>query len=280
MEKIAIVTDSTCDLDQALMDQYGIKAIPLRIVYKDREFRDQVDIKSEDIYALMPQEVPKTSLPTPEDALKVLNELVDAGFTHILGIFISSGLSGTFNMMHGLAEDFKEATLEFIDSKSLSLGLGFSVMDAAKNVKAGLPFDEIVTKAKLTCSKTKTFYVIKTLEYLKAGGRIGKVEGTIGELLDIKPVISINEEGVYYTLKKVRGRKKSIHQLIELVQERATSPVRVGVLHGMAEQEALEIKAIVDKIEQVKEVFFAQISPVLTVHTGPGLLGIVIQELT
>lgn len=279
MEKIAVITDSTCDLDQEILDQYHIKSIPLRIVYKDREYRDQIEISPEEIYALMPGEVPKTSLPTPEDALKVLNQLVSEGYTHILGVFISSGLSGTFNMMRGLAEDFTGAVIEFVDSKSLSLGLGFPVLGAAKDVEAALTFEQVVANVKETCTKVKTFYVIKTLDYLKAGGRIGKVEGTIGELLDIKPIISINEEGVYYTIKKVRGRKKSIAQLLELVQEKSGTPIRVGVLHGMAEEEGLEMKALIEKMDHVKEVLFTQISPVLTVHTGPGLLGLVVQEL-
>lgn len=279
MEKIAVITDSTCDLDQAILDQHNIKAIPLRIVYTDREYRDQVDISSEEIYALMPGEVPKTSLPTPEDALTVLNALVSEGYTHILGIFISSGLSGTYNMMRGLAEDFTGAVLEFVDSKSLSLGLGFPVLDAAKDVEASLPFEQVVANAKETCNKIKAYYVIKTLAYLKAGGRIGKVEGTIGELLDIKPIISINEEGVYYTVAKVRGRKKSISQLLEFVEKKAGTPIRVGILHGMAEEEGLQMKALIEKMEHVKEVVFTQISPVLTVHTGPGLLGLMIQDL-
>lgn len=279
MDKIAIITDSTCDLDQSVIERYSIKTIPLRIVYKDREYRDRVEIQPEEIYALMPGEVPKTSLPSPEDALKVMNQLVEEGFTHILGVFISSGLSGTFNMMRGLAEDFKDAVVEFVDSKSLSLGLGFPVLDAAKNNENNMPFEEMVLKVKETCKRVKTYYVIKTLDYLKAGGRIGQVEGTIGELLDIKPVISINEEGVYYTVKKVRGRKKSIHQLIEIVQTSAIKPIRVGILHGMAEEEARAMKAIIENFEGVMEVFFEQISPVLTAHTGPGLLGVVVQEL-
>lgn len=279
MEKIAIITDSTCDLEQSLMDRHNIQAIPLRIVYADREYRDRVEITPKEIYDLMPGEVPKTSLPTPEDVLKVLEDLVSQGYTHIVGVFISSGLSGTFNMIHGLASDFKDAIFEPVDSKSLSLGLGFPVLDAAKNIEAGMSFEQVVAGIRETCTKVRTCYVIKTLEYLKAGGRIGKVEGTIGELLDIKPVISINEEGVYYTLKKVRGRKKSISQLIDLVAEKSDVNLRVGVLHGMAEDEALEMRSVVEKMAHVKEVFFSQISPVLTVHTGPGLLGVVMQEL-
>lgn len=279
MSKIAIITDSTCDLSQETLDQYHIKYIPLRIVYPDRDYRDRIEISPETIYSQMPKVIPKTSLPTPEDALAMLDSLVAEGYTHICGVFISSGLSGTFNMLNNIAVEYTNAVVEFIDSKSLSMGLGFPVLTGAKAVLENKNFEEVIGAIRQACMNTKAYYVIKTLEYLKAGGRIGKVEGTIGELLDIKPIISVNEEGVYYTVKKVRGRKKSMAELIEIVKTAAIKPIRVGVLHGGSEEEALEMKSVIEKIANVTEVFFNQISPVLTVHTGPGLLAVVVQKL-
>ena len=95
MSKIAIVTDSSCDIPKALMAQYNIHMLPLRIIYKDKEYRDRVEISPEEIYERFAEEIPTSSLPSPEDADKLIRKLIDEGYTHILGIFISSGLSGT-----------------------------------------------------------------------------------------------------------------------------------------------------------------------------------------
>ncbi|MCK8059805.1 MULTISPECIES: DegV family protein [unclassified Fusibacter] len=280
MEKIAIITDSSCDLTNEQLGSNNIEMLSLKIIYKDREYRDRTEITSDEIYRNLGIEVPKTSLPAPGDVQELLERLKSEGFTHVLGVFISSGLSGTFNMVKQITSDFKEMKVSLVDSKSLSLGLGFAVLEAAKSAREGMEFNDLVEHVKSLRQKINTYYVIKTLEYLKRGGRIGKVEGTVGDLLNIKPIISVNEEGVYYTYKKVRGRKKSIVELIEIVKSHAGQSIKVGVLHGDAEEEAFKIKEVIATFDYVKEVVLEQISPVLTVHTGPGLLGVVIQELT
>lgn len=280
MEKIAIITDSSCDLTDQFLEEHHVGMLPLKIIYKEKEYRDRVEISCQEIYDRLSTEVPTTSLPSPSDVESMLNRLADEGFTHIIGVFISSGLSGTFNMVRQVADDFKRSTIELIDSKSLSLGLGFAVLDGVKAIEAGEGFKAVVERIKTSAQNAKAFYVIKTLEYLKKGGRIGKVEGTVGDLLNIKPIISVNEEGVYFTYKKIRGRKKSIQELVEIVKERATKPLRIGILHGDAEPEAKEMHGLIQQMNEVKEIFFSQISPVLTVHTGPGLLGVIVQELS
>jgi DegV family protein with EDD domain len=277
--KIAIVSDSTCDLTDEIIKRYDIKILPLKVIYSDGEYKDKIDITPEEIYARFHEEIPTTSLPSPEDAINLFNKLQEQGYTHIIVITISSGISGTMNMVRNVANGFESLTIEIIDSKSLTMGSGFPVLAGAKELEKTQEFGKTVQKIKEVISKTDVYYVVKTLDYLKKGGRIGKVEGTIGELLNIKPIISINEEGVYYTYRKVRGRNKSIEELYEIVKERAKDKkVSVAIAHGNAYEESQGLLQRIKELPNVEETVFTQISPVLVVHTGPGLIGIVISE--
>lgn len=280
MNKIAIITDSTSDLPDQLIKELGIHVVPLRIIYRDREYRDRVEITPEEIYDRFAEEIPKSSLPSPEDVLDRFNGLIEQGYTHIIGIFISSGLSGTFNMVRSVTEDLKQAVIALVDSKNLSLGAGFAVLETARELAKTNDFDKALAKARDAVTRTRTFYVIKTLEYLRKGGRIGHVEGTIGDLLNIKPIISVDPEGVYYTFRKIRGRSKSVQELFAIGQEHmAGRRFDVGILHGNAPDEAQVIYDQFRKLGNVRDVLFEQISPVLAVHTGPGLVGMVLSEV-
>lgn len=280
MNRIAIVTDSACDLPRNIIDSMGIHVIPLRIIYKDREYRDRVEISPEEIYERFSEEIPKSSLPSPEDALATFNGLIEKGYTHIIGIFISSGLSGTYNMVRSATEELKQVVIELVDSKNLSLGTGFAVLETAKELARSGDFEKTLAKARDAVTRTRTFYVIKTLEYLRKGGRIGLVEGTIGDLLNIKPIISVNPEGIYYTHRKVRGRSKSVQELLVIGQEMMRGKLYdIGILHGNAPEEAKEVFGQFRAMANVRDMFLEQISPVLAVHTGPGLVGVVLSEV-
>ncbi len=277
MEKIAIITDSTSDLTKDIIDKYDIKVMPLQIIYHSKIYRDKVDITPEEIYSGMEREVPKTSLPLTADILKVFEELKQKGYTHILGVFISSGLSGTYNMVRNIAEDYKDDfVMELIDSKNISWGAGFGLLDAAKARETGASFEEIVTIAKNSMKNTRCVFVLPTLYYLKKGGRMGRVEGTVGDLLNIKPIVGIDKagEGQYFTIKKVRGRKKSLTELFnviyELVKDKKT--FEVVVLSGNAPEESTEMAEKFKTMPNCKFVLETAVSPVIGVHTGPGLL--------
>lgn len=279
MEKIAIITDSTSDLTKEITDRYDIRVMPLQIIYHSRIYKDKVDITPEEIYSGMEREVPKTSLPLTADILKIFDELKHEGYTHILGAFISSGLSGTYNMVRNIANDYKDDFVtELIDSKSISWGAGFALIDAAKAREEGASFKEVVEVAKKAISNTRSIFVLPTLYYLKKGGRMGRVEGTVGDLLNIKPIVGINKagEGEYFTIKKVRGRKKSLAELFDviynLVKDKAS--FEVTVLSGNAPEESAEIAEKFKAMPNCKSVVETAVSPVIGVHTGPGLLAL------
>lgn len=277
MEKIALIADSTCDLDKNIIEKYNIHILPLRIIYKDREYIDRVDITPQEVYDSLKNETPKTSLPSMNDMESLFTRLEEEGYTHTIIIPISSGLSGTFNSLKLVSEHHPKLTTTVFDSKSLSLGAGALVIECAKLIEANIPYDEIVTQLPLIQEKISLYFIVDTLEYLKKGGRIGRVSGTIGELLNIKPIISVNDDGVYYTYSKVRGKKQAISKLLDLIEENLKSTrCKIWIMHGGALEEGQKVFNTVKTYSNISELGFGEISPVAGVHAGPGLVGLVI----
>lgn len=279
MEKIALITDSSCDLTDDLIEKYNIKMLHLKIIYKTKEFIDRVTITPDEVYNNLKNEVPTTSLPSLDEIDELYTQLENEGYTHVIAITISSGLSGTFNAMKLVSEDHNNLKVNVFDSKSLTLGCGAIVMGCGELIKNGKSFDEIVSLLPKMRDKIKVFYVVDTLEYLIKGGRIGKVSGTIGKLLNLKPIISINEDGVYYTHSKARGSKQAFSKVTELAKGMLeTTKSSVWVMHGGALEQG---KALYDKISSLPNLVslnLGNISPALGVHTGPGLFGFIIIE--
>lgn len=273
-EKIGIVTDSTCDIPQELVDELGISVVPLRVLYKGREYRDRIDITAEEVYANMDKEVPTTSLPSMYDVEAALSTMKAQGCTHVLMIHLSSSFSGTYQAIEGFARKITDMKVKVLDSKSVSMGLGYIVIEAAQAIKAQMSFDAVCQLAGNLRDKLHVFFVLGTLEYLKRGGRIGKVSGTIGELLNIKPIITINTEGILTTYAKVRGHKQALDRLVKVAKEHLSGAAcRVAVCSGGAEEEAVYIIQQIRKLANVKELITSTLSPVLGVHSGPGTVG-------
>ncbi|MEJ6949913.1 DegV family protein [Natronospora cellulosivora (SeqCode)] len=280
--KIALITDSTCDLPKDLLDKFSIEVWPLKIIYKDNEYQDRIDISPKEIYDRFEEEIPSTSMPSPAEMQSKFEELKDKGFTHVIAILISSGLSGTYNVCKMASEGVEGLKIEVIDSKLLSLGLGRLVLYARNLIDEGkLGFEEMVENIKNKTDDVNLNFVVGTLKYLKAGGRIGRVRGTIGELLNIKPIISINEEGVYYTIDKARSRKASLNKLFNNLKEKVKDGLcYVDVLHANAEEEAQALIDKFKKLSNVKGTFFGEVGPAIAVHAGPGLIGVCVTYLS
>lgn len=278
-EKIGIITDSTCDIPREFLNKLGIKVLPLRILYQEREYRDGVDITAEAVYAHLEQEVPTTSLPSPQDAKSLLLSMKEQGYTHVLVIHLSSGLSGTGQMIETVAEQIDGMTVKVIDSKSISMGLGFIVMEAARAVQAKMNFEAVCNLVSSVRDRLSVYFVLSTLEYLKKGGRIGKVSGTIGELLQLKPIITVNKEGIYTTFAKVRGKKQALDRLVGIAKEHISKAAsQIAVCYGGAQEEAAYIIKQIGQLANVKELITSSVSPVIGVHTGPGTVGFAVLE--
>lgn len=279
-EKVAILTDSGSDVPVEIVRDLNIFVLPLQVNYKARSYRDGVDIDAQTVYEGLETEVPTTSLPLGSDLTDLFEKIRSEGYTRILGVLLSSGLSGTHNMVRLAAID-APIPMEVLDTKNIGIGSGMSAIKAAQLAKAGVAYDEIVKSTKLAIENTKIFFVLSTLEYLKRGGRIGKVSAMIGSAFDIKPIITCNDEGIYTTVAKARGRKQSLRKVVELALEFAKDApsVTLSIAHGNALEDAQDIKAeMIAQLSQVTNVFVGPVSPALGVHTGPGLIGVCVHK--
>lgn len=281
-EKIAVVTDSTSDLSQKELEKNKIKSIALKVIYSDGQYHDRIDITPAEVYKSFEKEIPTTSMPSPQEIMDVYEELKAAGYTHIISLHISSGLSATYNNCMMVADQIEGIEVEVIDSKMLSKGLGRLALYASSLVNEGnLPFTEIIEKVEAKKDKIEVFFVVETLKYLKKGGRIGKVSGTIAEFLNIKPIIAIDDEGEYFTRDKVRGRKRSLKKIYSIIKNKFQEGKEyvVDVMNAAAPEEAQELMNKFKEFSQIKDYSFGEISPVMVVHTGPGLIGVVLTEI-
>ena len=281
MEKIALVTDTTCDLSDEVVQQYGIRLLPFRIHYKNNEYMDRFEITAQEVYDNFQIEIPKSSTPTLKDIGEVLTEVEQAGYTHCIFITLSSGLSAVYDSINLVCKDHPQIKTFVFDSKSISVGEGYLVEQCAQLIEKGVSFDNIIHDLKRIRSKMKLYFVVQTLEYLIKGGRIGRVSGTLGELLNIKPVITIDEnDGKYITYAKARGRKQSLDKILEIGEELThKSKQRIYVMSGSAHEEALKL---VDRLKTLPNItgvtYGGNISPVAGVHSGPGLVGVLFVE--
>jgi DegV family protein with EDD domain len=259
-----------------------MKVIPLKIIYKDKEYTDKVDIHAQDVYDRLDEEIPKTSLPSGEIISELLQEFKNEGYEKVIAITISSGLSGTNNMVRLMAENVKELDVFTLDTKNIGVGSGLLAVKAADYVEKELDWEVIKEKLQNDVKKSKMFFHVPTLDYLQKGGRIGLVSSILGNVLNLKPVISCNENGIYYTAAKVRGNKKSIQKAIDLATEFAgdAKKYHLAIAFGgkTAEAQLDDIRVELKKaLPNFVKIFEDQVSPALGVHTGPGLIGIGIQ---
>lgn len=281
MQKIAVLTDSGSDLTLEQYKEYNIEFVPFRIIYSYGEFEDKISLSPKELYDSLEKEIPKTSLPSTARIEDILNKLEAEGYTHVIVVAISSGLSGTANAIRLALEDHPKLTSYVYDTKILSMAEGALVLNAAEMVKEGKTFEEIIEQLPKFRKKTHGYYTINTLEYLKKGGRIGKVAGTIGEILNLKPIISVNDEGIYYTYAKVRGRKQSINKIYKIAKEHLEKgKSKVWVLNGGSSAEEFDhLYKMISELDNIESIAPATIGPSLGVHTGPGLLGVIVQEV-
>ncbi len=275
--KIAVLTDSCSDVPQNLLERFHIYQLSLSINYKEKSYHDRIDITPEEVYKNLEIEIPHTSLPTLGEIHETIEKIMEDGYNQIIIPVISSGLSGTYNAIKIVCDGFDYIKTAVIDTKNIGLGSGFFAIYAAQLVEKKLSFEEIKNKLESKISSSHFNFSLETLHYLIKGGRIGRVEGVLGSLLQIKPIISCDKEGIYYTVQKVRGRKQSVNRLIEIVQEglKDKKNYYLTISHGFAQDEAKKIReklqTYVDKAAIYME---GQISPALGVHTGPGTIGI------
>jgi DegV family protein with EDD domain len=281
MQKIALVTDSGSDLTLEELKENNIELVPFRIIYPEKEYNDVLEISPDDVYNRLKEHIPTTSLPSIDYMEGVLNRLEKEGYTHVIMISISSHFSGTGNSFRLLLEDHPNLTSFVFDSKTLSAPQGTLVLMTAKMIRDGLSFEEICEKLPILRTQSHGYFTIDTLEYLKKGGRIGSVAGTIGSVLNIKPIIWVSDEGVYETYAKVRGQKQALSRLQKIAKQELDKygDCDVTVLSGCADDLAQKLYEMIKDFDHIKSIRFSKIGPALGVNTGPGTVGVSLQEV-
>lgn len=278
MKKIALVTDGTADLTDEMKKDYDIYVVPLKVRFGDQEYSDG-ELTHEEFYRRLAKgdELPKTSQPSPEEFGRLYARLLEE-YQEIISIHVSSALSGTVNTAHLAREKFKEK-IHIVDSKTISLSIGLMLMEAARNIKEGRDVAWILDNLAKARKNIETFLTLNTLEYLKKGGRIGRVQGFMGSLLNIKPIIRVGDDGVYQTYGKALSQKKALDSLAHALQDlgRGRKAIGLVIVHGIAQQAGLYLRDTLENAFQLQATAFTQVGLVIGVHTGPGTVGVGVQ---
>lgn len=283
MEKIAILVDSGSDISRKLIEKLGIRVLPLKVIYGDKVYSDGVDIEPSTVYERFPDQIPTTSTPNFAEIAEAAEALRDEGYDRILAICISSGLSSTYQNICTALKEVQGVQVHAVDTKNISIGAGVLALYAATLIRKGLSFQEVCDKVEANVENSRIFYYMDTLDYLRAGGRIGRVTGVIGSLLNIKPIISCNRQGIYHTVAMIRGQKRGLKKLLDCVAEHydAKREAFFAVMNGEAQETAKEVVAQLREHFPKGNIFMEkQINASLAVHTGPGLVGILLFQPT
>lgn len=284
-QKIALLTDSCADISPELARQHHIYVVPLRILCKDGEYQDGVDIRNTDIYErLRSGELPKTSLPSTEEIGKLVRQVLEDGHDGIIAVMMSSGLSGTYNLARLVAEECEDRIpMRAYDSASASLGLGMTLLQLAEDIESGMSWEELTERrVPRLMSGSFAFFSVDTLEYLLKGGRIGKVTATAGALLQIKPVLSFAEDGQLKSVAKARGRNQVIDKLVELAVKACGDHKRynLAVANGGAPEEMARVREkLTAALPNYDHIWEGEIDGTLSVYIGDGILGAAVQVL-
>ncbi len=276
--KIALLTDSTCDIPKDFLDAYDIQVVPLTIIWGDEQFRDGVDLSAEDFYKRLEADptMPTTSQPTPQQMVQAYDEAIRQGAEEVLIITISSAMSGTHESAKAAAK-LVDFPVRVLDSKANSMSLGWQVLAAARARESGGDLQSMVDAVEKARSTMVYIISLDTLEYLRKGGRIGGASHFIGNLLNLKPQISVDHKsGEVAGGRRSRTRKKALNDLFVdfFDQVDREKDLKIAVLHNAAPEEA---KTLADKIRaeiDPEEIIISIVSPVLGVHTGPRAVAI------
>lgn len=286
-QKIAIVADSGSDVPDEIITKYHVRIVPLKIIHKGREYLDGVDISNKDVYELLErsEEMPSTSLPSGKMIKDTYEKIQADGYEKVIVISISSGLSGTGNVFRLMAQEVEGLEVSVIDTKSIGIGAGMLAVYVGDLIEKEFSFENIIKKTEVIVKCSKIYFNIPTLKYLEAGGRMGRVTSSLlSSVMSIHTIISCDPDGIYYTVAKARGKKKSLAKLKEIIIHQAQSfnKYNIGVAYGGQEaKEGAEklLEELKMSLGHIHQTYIGQVSPALGVHTGPGLIAAAIQKI-
>jgi DegV family protein with EDD domain len=276
MNKIAVVVDSGIDLPKEYKKD-NVFILPLKVIKDGVIYLDGVTITPQEVVAEIADHDFKTSLISPGEVTDYLEKVKMQGYQQVIMVTISSGLSGTYSAFVQAADSFDELEVEVIDTLSIGSGAGLHAVEAIDLIESGKSLKETADILRDKVNKSKVYFLVGTLDYLIKGGRINKVTGFVGQALSLKPVITCDEEGKYVTVVKVRSHMQGINQVLDLIEAQfgKYKAIDVAVADCSRPKEVEYInQQLKERLSNIRTLFNGTISPALTVHTGPDLIGI------
>lgn len=278
MSNVAIVTDSTAYIPTDLVKKYNITVAPQILIWGDKTYEDGVDIQPDEFYRQLKtaKVMPSTSQVSPATMQALFNQLIEKGHD-VLAILISAKLSGTIQSSLQAREALAKVQekIEIVDSNSTAMAMGFHVLQAARAAAEGAKLAECKALAEKARAYTGVYFAVDTLEFLHRGGRIGGATRFLGSALNLKPILAL-QDGRIEAIDRVRTKSKALDRVLELIVEatKGKTPIRIATLHANAPQEARELLEKVNKVLNVTENIFSEVSPVIGTHAGPGTVGL------
>jgi DegV family protein with EDD domain len=282
MSRLAIVTDSVCGIPERMIQELKINIVPYYIHRGSEVLRDLVTIDRASFYKWLPNatQLPTTASPGPGDYITIYQRLAeDEGVEEIASIHMTSKGSGAYQAAMAakamIVEILPRLKIEVIDTLNASMCHGWMAIEAARTVLANKTLPEVVERVKSLIPVTRMIHTADNLRYLYMGGRIGRAKHLVGSLLNIKPLIGM-DEGVIVPLGTARSRKQAYHTMVDIVEKAAGvgGKIKIAYVHAAALEEALKIKELVEGRLQVVEEIISELTPALGVHTGPGTAGL------
>ncbi|MDP2182584.1 MAG: DegV family protein [Actinomycetota bacterium] len=276
MAKVGIVCDSTCDLGLEWFEANDVTMVPLKVLFGEDTFLDWVDLQPEQFFEKLTAAttLPKTSQPSPAEFVTAYDALAEQGCDSIVSIHLTAALSGTFESATLAAKDVA-IPVHVIDTKCVTQATGLVVKLATELRDEGLDADTIATRAREATTQMKMFFILDTLEYLVKGGRAGKAQGLAASLLNIKPVLTFNQDGIIEPFRKIKGLRKAMAELATYIAEESRGgAIRLSLFHACAPDLADELKAAFDEagVDYVLD-SVGLVGAVIGTYAGPRALG-------
>ena len=275
--KLAVITDSSAFLQAETLRKEDLFVLDIPVNIDGQEYVEGVNLTAQEFYEKMASasELPKTSQPSIAKLDEILSSLKDKGYTHALGLFLSSGISGFYQNIQYMKDEYEGLTIAFPDTRITSAPLGYMVESVFKWTEQGDSFESILDKVTEQIENTSAFIMVDDLDHLVKGGRLSNGAAILGNLLSIKPILYFNDQGVIEVYEKVRTEKKATKRLVEIVKEvTADGNYQITVIHGNAPQKAADLRQLLIDGGVATDVSIATFGSVIGTHLGEGSIAL------
>ena len=275
--KLAVITDSSAFLQAETLRKEDLFVLDIPVNIDGQEYVEGVNLTAQEFYEKMASanELPKTSQPSIAKLDEILSSLKAKGYTHALGLFLSSGISGFYQNIQYMKDEYEGLTIAFPDTRITSAPLGYMVESVLKWAEQGDSFESILDKVTEQIENTSAFIMVDDLDHLVKGGRLSNGAAILGNLLSIKPILYFNDQGVIEVYEKVRTEKKATKRLVEIVKEAtANGNYQITVIHGNAPQKAADLRQLLIDGGVATDVSIATFGSVIGTHLGEGSIAL------